>query len=266
MENISKGNYDVDFQHEVDHPIALHSDSGESTKTSSSQSESAPAFSMIESALVSFYKSAAATAATASGRKDSKDPVENSSSSSSSNDKNTPAATQTLERFAIHLQLQAYDAELVSLYAMPYISRTNVKRNPTLLAKYRKMLEKPSIERAPDLDQLRKRYLDSGTMESTVIAQVLVWCNEVFFVKGVGTGKVVQGQEVVGNVVNADKDTSSPGEDDDTTPKLSQKKVPHLVRMEMIVKTKNSGSGFINDRGNWEITDIDDHLNGNLVV
>jgi hypothetical protein len=265
MDNISKGNYDVDFQHEVGHPYAQHSEGGESTTTSSSPSESAPALSMMESALVSFYQSAAATAATASRRKDSKDPVHNSSVSNS-DDNNTAAATQTLERFAIHLQLQAYDAELVSLYAMPYISRTNVKSNPTLLAKYRKMLEKPSIERAPDLDQLRKRYLDSGTMESTVIAQVLVWCNEVFFVKGVGSGKVVQGQEVVGNVVNADKDTSSPGGDDVTTPKLSQKKVPHLVRMEMIVKTKNSGSGFINDRGNWEITDIDDHLNGNLVV
>jgi hypothetical protein len=258
MENISKGNYDVDFQHEVGHSDAQHSDSGESRTTSSSQSESAPALSMMESALASFYQSAAATAATASHRKASKNPVDNSSSSNS----NTAAATQTLERFAIRLQLQAYDAELVSLYAIPYISRTNVKSNPTLLAKYRKMLEKPTIERAPDLDQLRKRYLDSGTMESTVIAQVLVWCNEVFFVKSVGSGKVVQGQEVVVNVVDAD-DTSP---ENDTTPKFSQKKVPHLVRMEMIVKTKNSGSGLINDRGNWEITDIDDNLNGNLVV
>jgi hypothetical protein len=146
----------------------------------------------------------------------------------------------------LYLQTVVSDAELVSLYSIPYISRSNVKDDPTLLEFYRNMLEKPSMNRAPDLNKLRHEHLETGIMESTVIAQVLVECFEIFYVKDVASGAILQGQ------------------DDVTRP---ARPVSHLVRMEMTVKTnKNASGSFRNVHGNWIITDIDDLLDGNLIV
>lgn len=156
------------------------------------------------------------------------------------------AAKELLAEEEVELCLQTvpYSAELVSLYCIPYISRSNVKNDQPLLEFYRDMLEKPSMDRAPDLNKLRREHLETGIMESTIIAQVMVWCNEVFYVKDVASGTVLQGRG----------DAES-------------RNVPHLIRMEMTVKTKKSGSGsFRNVPDNWVITDIDDLLEGNLVV
>jgi hypothetical protein len=142
------------------------------------------------------------------------------------------------------LQTVPYSAELISLYCIPYISRSNIKNDRALVDFYRGMLNKPSMDRAPDLNKLRREHLEAGIMESTVIAQVLVWCNEVFYVKDVASGAVLQGQE----------DAKS-------------RNIPHLLRMEMTVKTDKDATGnFRNLQGDWTITDIDDLLDGNLVV
>jgi hypothetical protein len=90
-------------------------------------------------------------------------------------------------------------------------------------------------------------------MESTIIAQCLVWCDEIFYVKDLTTGQIVQGQQ-------DEKDSSS------TTPEMQ--KTPHLVRMERTVVTKRDPitGNFTNDQEDWIITDIDDLLGGNLLV
>ena len=144
----------------------------------------------------------------------------------------------------ICLKTVPYSAELVSLYCIPYISRSNILTDQPLLEFYRDMLNKPSMDRGPDLNKLRREHLETGIMESTVIAQVLVWCNEVFYVKDVDSGTILQGR--------------GDGE---------SRNIPHLVRMEMTVKTDKDDSGrFRNLMGNWIITDIDDLLEGNLIV
>jgi hypothetical protein len=149
--------------------------------------------------------------------------------------------------YEVRLQTLPYSAELVSLYCVPYISRHNVKNNKRLVEFYQKMLNKPSMERPPDLSKLRKDHLETGIMESTVIAQVLVWCQEIFYVKDLATGKVVQGEEP-------------------TDESQEPKNIPHLVRMEMTVKTQKHDGQFANVQDDWLITDIDDLLEGNLVV
>jgi hypothetical protein len=149
------------------------------------------------------------------------------------------------EEVEVCLKTIPYSAELVSLYAIPYISRRNTKSDKALLDFYRKMMEKKSMDRTGDLNKLRKEKLENGVMESTVIAQVLVWCNEVFYVKDLESGRVIQGTD-----------------DNDTV-----RNVPHLLRMESTVKTtKDSGGGFRNIQEDWIITDIDDMLDGNLVL
>lgn len=148
------------------------------------------------------------------------------------------------EQVEVCLKTVPFSAEVISLYSIPYVSRSNTQKDPALLEFYRTMLNKPSMDRAPDLNQLRRKYLETGIMESTVIAQVLVWCNEIFYVKDVASGKVLQGKE----------DAES-------------RNIPHLLRMEMTVKTEKDAAGtFRNSQGNWTITDIDDHLDGNLLV
>ncbi len=145
----------------------------------------------------------------------------------------------------ICLKTVPYSAELVTLYAIPYISRSNTKSDKALLEFYRTMMKKPNVDRTGDLNKLRRDKLESGTMESTVIAQVLVWCNEVFYVKDVESGQVLQG----------------------TDAHDSAKNVPHLVRMESTVKTTKTSDGkFRNIQEDWIITDIDDLLDGNLIV
>ena len=156
------------------------------------------------------------------------------------------SAKDQLQKANVELCLKTvpYSADLISLYCIPYISRANTKNDKALLEYYRDMLNKPSMDRAPDLNKLRREHLETGIMESTVIAQVQVWCNEVFYVKDAESGKVLQGKE----------DAES-------------RNVPHLIRMEMTVKTdKNDAGQFRNIQGDWMITDIDDMLDGNLVV
>lgn len=145
----------------------------------------------------------------------------------------------------VHLKVTPVQTELYSLYAIPYLSRRKVKTDKALLEFYRTMMEKPSMKRAPDLNKLRREHLDRGKMESTVIAQVLVWCEETFFVKDSSSGKIVQGIELNGT-----------------------QRIPHLIRMETTVKTtKDETSGtFRNVQDNWVITDIDDLVEGNLIV
>ena len=145
--------------------------------------------------------------------------------------------------YEVRLQTLPYSAELISLFCLPYISRAKVKQDLALRKFYRIMLEKPSAARTPDLIKLEKDNLDAGKIEYTVIAQVLVWCQEIFYVKDVSNGKIIQG------VVND-----------------SPRNVPHLVRMEMTVNKEKHNGQFSNQKDFWIITEIDDLLEGNLIV
>eukprot|EP00536_Pseudo-nitzschia_multiseries_P014971 jgi/Psemu1/311601/fgenesh1_kg.796_\ len=148
-----------------------------------------------------------------------------------------------------------YDSKFITLYAIPYLSRRNSKNEPTLLRVYREMLNSPSSGRATYLSQLRQEHLEKrGNMESTIIAQCLVWCDELFYVKDLATGEILQGKE-------EDQGSSS----SDT---MTSQRIPHLVRMERTVITKRDPTTgmFENEQQNWIITDIDDLLGGNLLV
>jgi hypothetical protein len=95
-------------------------------------------------------------------------------------------------------------------------------------------------------DLILNSYQDQGYVESTVICQVLVECDEVFRVKDLSTGATIQGY------------------DDEKF-----RKVWHLVRMETVVETHPANGiiiPFEHRQGNWQITDIDDLLDGNLII
>ena len=98
----------------------------------------------------------------------------------------------------------------------------------------------------PIYQELIADMQEQGFAESTVICQVLVSCDELFWVKDLSTGTIVQGYE-----------------------DEKFRRVLHLVRMEMVVSTRprqNPIIPFSMEQGNWQITDIDDHLDGNLMI
>ena len=145
------------------------------------------------------------------------------------------------EQIEVHLQTKPTEAHLHSLHALPALSRSVAARHPSLI----RDIEKARITN-------NTKYLGNGymsaigeaedeehrqTMESTMIAEVLVYCDEVFCVRDLKTGSVVQGNE---------------------DSKVRQ--VVHGVRMERVRTLKEGGDEVLR---NWMLTDIDDLLDGN---
>jgi hypothetical protein len=79
------------------------------------------------------------------------------------------------------------------------------------------------------------------SLESTIVAQVLIECDEIFSVTDLTTGKIIQGDGEL-------------------------RRVPHVVRLEVVVDTqkKYGERGSHNELGSWQITDWDDLLDGNI--
>ena len=175
----------------------------------------------------------------------------------------TDTAARKLE---VCLRMKPYETEFLSLYCIPYLSRQNSQSNPQLLSFYKTMLNKPPIDRVPDLNRLRNDHLEHGHMESTIIAQCIVWCQEVFYLRDVNTGAVGHGNLLETNHQEDEKNEKKESQEKEEAP--VPESIPHLVRMERTVTTtKDPRTGaFHNVQGDWIITDIDDLLEGNLVV
>ena len=90
-----------------------------------------------------------------------------------------------------------------------------------------------------NMSSKQRRNRGDDIMQMTIVAQVAVQCDEVFVVRDVDTGDVVQGDP-------------SEGVND----------VTHLVRFEVVVDMDGQ-TGEI-EIGSWQITDWDDLLDGNI--
>ncbi|MGK3756659.1 MAG: hypothetical protein ACI8RD_008973 [Bacillariaceae sp.] len=217
---------------------------------------------MFQEKVVAHYKSAINNFSTKEeGNKD--DP-----STTTTTTTTTTNDSKQNQRLEVRLSMVPYKTEFITLYAIPYLSRNNAKSDPVLLDFYREMLDMPSTKRTSYLSQLRQEHLENkGYMESTIIAQCIVWCEELFYVKDLTTGQILQGEEQQ----EQDQEHSSEGKqstDHSSGITADSKKIPHLVRMERTVITKkdpNTGS-FHNVQEDWVITDIDDILGGNLII
>jgi hypothetical protein len=140
-------------------------------------------------------------------------------------------------------------ARMESIFVFPFLSRSALKTTPSLKEDYQSLLavmaESPRDSIPIWHDVLDKVRRSSNRMESTVICQVLLECEEVFWVKDRTTGVVLQGY-------------------DDEEPRT----VVHLVRFEMVVETIPVPHliPFQMKTGSWQLTDIDDLLKGNLLI
>ena len=140
-------------------------------------------------------------------------------------------------------------ARIQNLFVFPILSRRALKGIPGLKEQYQHLLQvmaESPRDSIPIYQDLARAMAETGIAESTVICQVLVECDEVFWVKDLSTGTILQGYE-----------------------DEKFRKVYHLVRFEMVVETVPRDRAWIPFEmvpGTWQITDIDDHLDGNLMI
>jgi hypothetical protein len=161
------------------------------------------------------------------------------------------------ESLRVRLEIKPTDesAQLVNLFAFPFLSRSNNERRKKM---YHQLLDSIaesggyvtaglSKDAMQTIHQFMDEFQSTGIMESTVICQVLIHCHEIFCVKDVETGRLLQG--------HVDE---------------KFRRVVHLVRFEQTVTAHWTGRGgmvpFRLEPGEWQITDVDDLLGGNVLL
>ncbi len=171
----------------------------------------------------------------------------------------------------IVLKTEPVRAQIVSMFPVFGLSRSLVQDHPNLCHSYRNLAkridrkdkekqlegkEKASffeiakiiMQGMDDLMENSAKLSDDGNGLITIVAQVSIHCREVFCVKDVATGEVLQGN-----------------------PDENPRDVVHLVRFEIVIRdTFLSKEAQAFERkpellvGRWQITDWDDLLDGNV--
>lgn len=162
----------------------------------------------------------------------------------------------------IVLKTEPVGAEIESMFPVFGLSRSLVQDHPNLRHSYRnlaKRIERKHKEKrmegkqklnfleiativAEGMDELMEtsaKLSDDGNGVITIVAQVSIHCREVFCVKDVATGEILQGY-----------------------PDNKPRDVTHLVRFEIVVKDDMLEPQLL--VGRWQITDWDDLLDGNV--
>lgn len=151
------------------------------------------------------------------------------------------------DQIQIHLQMQTTSVRLLSLMMIPLFTRKESKQQPSTTVPVTKWLMEvastPPSECVAKVQSKLHRYDGYVAYEHTIIAQVLVYCDEVFSVTDLSSGSVLQGYGD-GKVRN----------------------VPHVVRLETVVEHQlqlEKRETKVVIKG-WQITDWDDMLGGNV--
>ena len=149
---------------------------------------------------------------------------------------------QSLDSTTIDMRLKItpVNARIEHAFVVPVLTRESLKENPSLKGSYRKM--EVEFQKNKDIDQARA--LASALIDATgnigirtVIFDVSIACLELFQIKDLATGEVLQGN------------------DDDV-----ERMVTHLVRFEMVTTSGSAGERM---HGSWQVVDWDDLCNNN---
>lgn len=135
----------------------------------------------------------------------------------------------------VQLSCKPTSAQLYSLHALPGIGRSLAESHPSLM---KEIEQENSARNGLEVNQYFEQIVsETGRLETTILADVLVYCDESFWVKDLETGATIQGHE-----------------DGKFRP------VVHAVRLERVLTTRIGDGRSWSD---WLITDIDDLLDGN---
>ncbi len=164
-----------------------------------------------------------------------------------------------MNKYEVTFFLKPLASRLENIFMIPSLTRQDVNLNPSLKGAYlainKAFTDKKPIE---DLNAMSKELCrktsHSGTKRS-IIMDVSIDCAEIFQIKDLSSGKIMQGQRH-GVEQGEDKSTI-----DDDANDLEPEMTTHLVRFEMVTsKGQRQGERVL---GSWYIIDIDDQLNGN---
>uniref|UniRef100_A0A7S3VE54 Uncharacterized protein n=1 Tax=Chaetoceros debilis TaxID=122233 RepID=A0A7S3VE54_9STRA len=164
-----------------------------------------------------------------------------------------------MNKLQVKLKSRPKSCQMMSLIVMPFLTRDEVRDNISLKHSYKKIiksfrvLEQEKSRRlyfwevgnlvGQALEDMSHEQMDrrgDSTMQITVVAQVAVDCDEIFVVRDIESGDVVQG---------------------DGNEELNE--VTHLVRFETVLNL-DSATGEIEIGSPWQITDWDDLMDGNI--
>src|SRR6056300_274913 len=126
------------------------------------------------------------------------------------------------DQIQVRLDCKPKSAHFVNLFVFPFLSRNLLRLQPEIKDKYGQLLDFMGTnprDAMPIYNEFVAEFGERQWTEHTVIAQVLVPCEEVFWVKDLQTDAVIQG-------VHSE------------TPRT----VSHLVRMEMVVRSTMESS------------------------
>lgn len=99
------------------------------------------------------------------------------------------------DQLQIRLSSKPTGAELYSLHALPMLSRSYAEKYPEKLEEYESM-RSPGYESLQKSNEFMDHMLEeTGRMDTTLIAEVLVYCDEIFWVTDVQTGMLLQGHD-----------------------------------------------------------------------
>lgn len=137
------------------------------------------------------------------------------------------------------LKMKPIDSELWRIGCFPFLSRKAVQEDPDNKKEYYQMLEISKIRGMRVFFEHFWAFADKilaerGTMETTIFADVIVDCIEVFQVRDLTNNTIVQGDG-------------------------TERTVRHVVRMELdIGMVVDENDEHYSYKGNWRIADIDD--------
>jgi len=232
----------IDFQHITSHHGTDSTDKSNDSGDNLHHDENA----MIHSQLQQLYQSA----------------LFQSTKSSSTTESTSASTSGSTSTYQIKLQTQPLHAQIESLFFIPILTRKHVEtEHPRFKGRFLQLLEEVAYKRIVEQEsfsQVMQEFYESvlsledrvsyplvndetrmDCYHVTIIAQVSIRCQELFQVKHVDTGDIVQG--------------SQDGK---------QKEVVHLVRFEMVNILNENGA--LVQTGSWQITDWDDLMDGNI--
>lgn len=165
----------------------------------------------------------------------------------------TISTTDQEKSYEITFCLKPIASRLENIFIVGVITRDDVKSNPSLKGAYSEMINYNSLQNkdSPKLlrqmaEELTRKTPHSGTKRS-IIMDVSIDCAEIFQIKDLSNGKIIQGQ--------------GKGESGISSSSLEPEMTSHLVRLELVTsKGQKLGAREI---GSWKIIDIDDMLDGN---
>jgi hypothetical protein len=227
----SDSEFDVDFEHTIDpNPLTNSEDNNLSsiteTKESQSQTEEQEESCMLQQSLRNLYQSA---------RQHSHP-----------------------NKINILLRTLPISASIESMFPIFGLSRNLVQNHPNLRHSYRnlvKEIQRKEQEMGSKLNPIQvgtiimngflslmdqsAKLSPNGKGVITIIAQVSIQCQEVFCVKDVETGEILQGDG-------------------------QSREVTHLVRFEIVLRENFDKGPWDMEIGRWQISDWDDLLEGNV--